>query len=239
MSGLIAKLIEAGTPADLIEQVALLVAKENALDERRERDRQRKKDQRSRNKTQPIQQSSHVTSQDIADVTENNPLSLPPKEINSNPPTHTPETKTRARKGTRLSEDWQPKPLTDAALKNVAGWPAGAIERELARFRDWAASTSGPNAVKKDWDAAWRQWLARTEDDGKYRNNRNGTTNRNSGNRTLDAAQGARERLANRPNGSCSSNNGPNLVRANQVPQLGGPGGYDRRRAGNMDIRSG
>lgn len=130
-----------------------------------------------------------VTRDEVTDT----PLSLPPKEINSNPPTHTPEITKPARKGTRLSADWQPKPLTPAAANAVDGWPAGAIERELSRFRDWAASANGPNAVKKDWDAAWRQWLQRCEDDGKYR--KNGGNNRNSGANTGDAILAAISRV--------------------------------------------
>ena len=80
----------------------------------------------------------------------------------------------RARKGHRLSDAWTPKPLPEPLASDVAAWPAGAIERELARFRDWAASATGPNAVKKDWDAAWRNWLRKAQDEGRH-----GTANRN------------------------------------------------------------
>lgn len=96
------------------------------------------------------------------------PLSPSPKEINSNPHPHTPVNKTPARKGHRLPDDWEPKPLTADLAEAVKAWPSGAIERELAKFRDWAASANGPNALKKDWDAAWRNWLRKAEEDGRY-----------------------------------------------------------------------
>jgi hypothetical protein len=76
-------------------------------------------------------------------------------------------TRGRAREGTRLPDDWEPKPLTEPLESTVAAWPVGAIERELAKFRDWAASANGPNALKKNWDAAWRNWLRRREEDGR------------------------------------------------------------------------
>ena len=97
------------------------------------------------------------------------PLSRPLSPQTPQPPTHTPVNKKPARKGHRLPEDWGPKPLTPDLAEAVAGWPAGAIERELSRFRDWAASANGPNALKKDWDAAWRNWLRKAEDEGRYR----------------------------------------------------------------------
>lgn len=95
-------------------------------------------------------------------------LSLPPNEINSNPPTHTREKQTPARKGTRLPAEWEPKPLPADLAKATSHWPEKAIPRELSRFRDWAASATGPNAVKSDWDAAWRNWLRKAEDEGRY-----------------------------------------------------------------------
>ena len=111
------------------------------------------------------------------------------------------------------------KPMTDRARNGILG--------ELDKLR-------GPPGEILD-QSTMNCWQSVFE----LKDKKNGPTNRNSGNRTLDAAQGARERLANRPDGSCSSNNRPNLVRVDQVAQLGGPDRHDGRRAGNMDIRSG
>ncbi|NBW44256.1 MAG: hypothetical protein EBR45_01610 [Betaproteobacteria bacterium] len=64
--------------------------------------------------------------------------------------------------------DWQPQPLAADLTAEVAAWPDGAIQRELARFRDWAASATGPNAIKSDWQAAWRNWVRKAQDEGRY-----------------------------------------------------------------------
>lgn len=109
-----------------------------------------------------------VTRDVTCDVTNTPPLS-PPNDIYSNPPQSPPVKQTqRASKACRLPDDWKPKPLTTEIAKAVADWPDGAADRELERFRDWAASASGPNAVKKDWDAAWRNWLRKAQDEGRY-----------------------------------------------------------------------
>lgn len=113
---------------------------------------------------------------DVTTVTEAS-LSLLPNENKSNPTTHTHEKQTpRASKGTRLPAEWMPKPLTEPLASAVAGWPPGTLDRELERLRDWAASATGPNAKKSDWDAAWRNWIRKIEDEGRYEN----ASNRNS-----------------------------------------------------------
>jgi 5-methylcytosine-specific restriction endonuclease McrA len=129
----------------------------------RKRDRVRKSDNRGKMRT----------NEESANVTGAPSLSLPPNENNSNPPTHThpnttPRERTPARKGTRLPADWQPEPMTGDTGAVVAVWPPGAIDRELARFRDWAASATGSNSIKSDWQAAWRNWVRRANDEGRY-----------------------------------------------------------------------
>lgn len=53
----------------------------------------------------------------------------------------------KSNKGTRLSENWNPKPED------------GFNEIELAKFRDYWKSVAGQKGVKRDWDATWRNWL--------------------------------------------------------------------------------
>lgn len=67
---LVARLIEAGTPADLIEEVALLVAAARLLDERRTADRARQ--HAHREKTAPSRGITlgHVSSRDVTDKKE-------------------------------------------------------------------------------------------------------------------------------------------------------------------------
>lgn len=94
-----------------------------------------------------------------------------------------PAQRPKADRGHRLPADWQPEALTGASAAEVAVWPVGAIERELSRFRDWAASATGPNSVKSNWQAAWRNWLKKAQDDGRYGRTpqqRNGFTGQSS-----------------------------------------------------------
>ena len=69
---LIARLIEAGTPADLIEEVAMLLAEQKALEKRRANDRQRQQERRYR-------ASGHVTSRDVTGCHEPAPFPAPPQ----------------------------------------------------------------------------------------------------------------------------------------------------------------
>ena len=164
---LLARLIESGTPAALIEEVAMLLAEKKisdaAIADRRAKDRSRQERKRSRDEVE-----CHVTERDIS----NGAFPAPPNENNLTPPTHTPVYKTpRAR---RLPADWVPAPLPSQLLDQVSAWKAGLLESELAKFRDWAAAAPDKTGLKKDWDAAWRNWLRRKSEEGSG----NGTANR-------------------------------------------------------------
>ena len=177
---LLARLIEAGTPAALIEEVAMLLAEKKisdaAIADRRAKDRSRQERKRSRDEA-----DCHVTERDIG----NGAFPAPPNENNLTPPTHTPVNNTpRAR---RLPADWVPAPLPSQLLDQVSAWKAGLLESELAKFRDWAASAPDKTGLKKDWDAAWRNWLRRKIEEG--------PKNGNSGNRQ-DDGMGRTERAA-------------------------------------------
>lgn len=127
---------------------------DEAAQRRRARDREYQAEKRRHNRP---------TSADIAD----NPTpSLSPHTPQSHP--HPGNNKPTRVKGHRLPTDWQPAPLPTALATVASLWPPGSVERELSRFRDWAASATGSNAVKTDWDAAWRNWLRKAEDEGRY-----------------------------------------------------------------------
>lgn len=155
---------------DLLE-----VAETMAVPEKRSAGAERQARYRARQKAQSV--TGDVTGDGNSDATDvTSPALSPfPNENNSNPNPHThPEKTPRARKGHRLPVDWQPAPLPASLAADVAAWPSGALERELARFRDWAASATGPNAIKTDWDAAWRNWLRKAHDEGRWKQNGNG-----------------------------------------------------------------
>jgi hypothetical protein len=170
---LLARLIEAGTPAALIEEVAMLLAEKKisdaAIADRREKDRNRQERKRSRENT-----DCHVTERD----SNNGAFPAPPNENNLTPPTHTPVNKTPARKETPFPDQWEPI-LTPAAKQIVDGWPPGMFERQLASFRDHAADKGRKS---KDWQAAFRTWINKA-DEWKPKNgtaNRTGSVDRRS-----------------------------------------------------------
>lgn len=52
----------------------------------------------------------------------------------------------RAKRGTRLPPDWQPKEHLDRP-------------EELEKFRDYWIAQPGMKGTKVDWDATWRNWI--------------------------------------------------------------------------------
>jgi hypothetical protein len=60
-------------------------------------------------------------------------------------------------RGTRLDPNWQPLERNIADAKAI-GLTDSDIRQEVAKMKDWAASAIGSKAVKRDWDAAWRNW---------------------------------------------------------------------------------
>jgi hypothetical protein len=69
-------------------------------------------------------------------------------------------------RATRLPDDWLPAPLTGQSAEAVVPWQAGRLERELSKFRDHWAASSGANARKHDWQAAWRNWVLKADEQG-------------------------------------------------------------------------
>ncbi len=122
--------------------------------------RERKASQAITNHNETLQSE---TLQSVTSVTPPPSLS-PPNDNNLTPPIPTPVYKTtRAR---RLPVDWEPAPLPAQLGAQVSAWRCGMLESEMAKFRDWAASAHGKVALKRDWDAAWRNWLRRNIEEG-------------------------------------------------------------------------
>jgi hypothetical protein len=65
----------------------------------------------------------------------------------------------RARRGSRLSPDWNPDFEDLAFARNFLD--PSRIASEAARFRDYWLARAGPQAVKLDWPATWRNWIRR------------------------------------------------------------------------------
>jgi hypothetical protein len=150
-ANLLQRLIEAGTPAALIAEVAMELAKGQAandlLEGRRAKDRARKV---------PRISTETEESAEIHDA----PLSRPPNEINSNPPTHTPGIKTRARKGWPVPNGVEPgqweafcrqrkKPLSEHAFGLLTGKLA-ALARD-----GWPPGEMIDRAIEHGWETVF------------------------------------------------------------------------------------
>lgn len=75
--------------------------------------------------------------------------------------------RSKSRRGTRLPDDWLPSPaLTDWTRANCPD----VASTEVARFRDYWAAQPGARGRKLDWDATWRNWARRAQEEARSRN---------------------------------------------------------------------
>lgn len=159
---IIADLVGAGVPAELIGRVAsalasreVVVVRDEAAERRREKDRDRKRDVRG------IPQ----TSADSADTEGQKEIPpKPPKEklpplnqSEANASSLIGEPPSKAKRAARLPAGWEPsaRNLADA---DAVGLTPAEVQHEAAKFRDWA---HGKGEAKADWDATWRNWCRR------------------------------------------------------------------------------
>lgn len=76
--------------------------------------------------------------------------------------TSKPSRRTRAARGTRLPDGWQPdQALADWTRANA---PAAANALEVERFRDYWQSIPGQRAIRVNWAATWRNWARRCQE---------------------------------------------------------------------------
>ena len=64
----------------------------------------------------------------------------------------------RERKGTRLPRDWAPSAdlIAYAVSQRLT---AERAHLEAEKFKNYWSAKSGSGAVKRDWDATWRNWI--------------------------------------------------------------------------------
>ena len=80
----------------------------------------------------------------------------------------------RSDRATRLPDDWAPSPaLIDWTRANAPDVQDGEVDR----FRDYWHSAAGAKARKVNWDAVWRNWARRAQEDADNRRSRQGYRN--------------------------------------------------------------
>jgi hypothetical protein len=157
-SDIIKRLIEAGTPPDLVADVAMELARAKAasevLEQRRAKDRQRKRV--PRNSTE---------SEDSTENAEFHPIPSPNKvspqtPLQTNPIPSPPYIPPASQKrGTRLAEDFEPPEDWIAWAMKRRGWSKqGATDECECFIRYWQAKP-GREAMKLDWPKTWQNWV--------------------------------------------------------------------------------
>ncbi|MBB6424967.1 hypothetical protein [Sphingopyxis sp. JAI128] len=180
-AGATVEMLAAAVKADMAEADARLAAK-------RAKDAAR---QRKHRGTDAVSRDVTVTECDTEDVT-NQPLSRPPNEINSNPPTQTREKQTPRARGATIPADWKPQPfgVGTAARAIVDGWPPGVLDEQAEHF---ASHHRAKGTVSKDWHDSWSTWVHNSK---RFKGFGNGQSKQPSrGGSTRDAAQLALSRM--------------------------------------------
>ena len=149
-------LAQKGLSALDIAEIAEALESAPIVDEQAERrrlaDRERKRVARLRN---VCGMSADVS----ADAS---PLDVPPLTAphtpQNNPPYNPPNPK-----GARLRDEWVPGPLSGEAAKAAQRHGKDWLGAELEKFRNhWRAET-GKSATKRDWQAAWANWVLKAD----------------------------------------------------------------------------
>ncbi|WP_375682403.1 MULTISPECIES: hypothetical protein [unclassified Bartonella] len=100
--------------------------------------------------------------------------------VDNQPPIHEQENvpkkakRAQANRGCRLPTDFEPD--YDFAIEE--GLPPERVKVEIAKFRDFWKACAGKNAIKRDWQATWRNWVRKAIEDLEKTKN----TNNNGGN---------------------------------------------------------
>jgi uncharacterized protein YdaU (DUF1376 family) len=83
------------------------------------------------------------------------------------------ETNVSPRTGARLPDDWEPKTLGSDTIAGqiIAARGHAWAARALESFRNHWRSANGPNSRKRDWQAAWANWIIEQDNrDGRRTN---------------------------------------------------------------------
>jgi uncharacterized protein YdaU (DUF1376 family) len=94
-------------------------------------------------------------------------------ELEKIPPLSAPPAKSRNKSAsaTKMPKGWEPAPLAEGTAEIASAWPQGMLAREFETFRDWCAANG---TTSKDWDARWRNWIRKADNDWKQRGARAG-----------------------------------------------------------------
>ncbi len=186
---LIADLVRANVDPELVQRVALELARaqaeRQALEKRRAADRARKARGRHGRFHDSHGTSRAVAGQDGTGRGRPSPPDVPPSSPHTphqppcNPPSPNPEAAVRGAGSGRAGDD--PPRRDPRGTFLPAGWSPDGPDRayavarlgeagaglELEKFRDYWAARPGEGGRKRDWGATWRTWIRKADDDGR------------------------------------------------------------------------
>lgn len=153
---LLKKLIEAGTPAELVAEVATQLAEARAaakvLENKRSYDREYQR-QRRANRTMSYE------SNDVVEVVDTPSLDGSPQNPFLNPiPTPPYKSPPSQKRGARLADDFEPpSDWIEWAMKK-RGWSHDEAVDECECFARYWQAKPGREACKLDWPKTWQNW---------------------------------------------------------------------------------
>lgn len=161
ISDIVSTMAKTGCTAEQIAAVVEVLESKN--EERRAKDRERKRVQRSQ-----VTENKRNMSQDVtrtsADTEKEKRKKEPKKEKTNSPSKENPPTGVKRKvssRGSRLPEDWI-LPIDWGEWAEKQSMTPDDVMAEEEKFRDYWHSRAGPNGVKLDWFAVWRNWVRRS-----------------------------------------------------------------------------
>ena len=167
---------------------------DSTIEKRREWDRNRQAARRAAEREVRVASAESTgLSGGQVDTKEKSPI--PPKE-NTTPKDTNQRARESGSRGTRLSPDFSPLPSI-MELGRGRGLSDADLTDQLERFRDWANAATGQIGVKRDWQAAFRNWIKRAADDKRKTQGRY-ISRQSPGDALRDAFGAVKSHLSNR-----------------------------------------
>lgn len=156
-AAIIARLIEAGTPAALVAEVAMELGRAQMaieiIEGRRAKDRERKRIPRNSTESEESTESAEFQTDPSLDKTA--PQTPQKTKPNPSPPFIPPASQKR---GARLADDFEPPEDWIVWAMKKRGWDREEAVDECECFIRYWQAKPGREACKLDWPKTWQNW---------------------------------------------------------------------------------
>jgi len=138
-----------------VAEMEASIGRDPQAERRRAADRERKRLRNSAESAEPAEIADQEAKERSPKPPKENTTPLTPKGVF---PPSVSEPSPKPSRGIRLPRGWRPEPMPDE-FRAKLGLSVAAVESEFEKFVDYWQARAGPNGVKRDWDATWRNWL--------------------------------------------------------------------------------